>query len=354
MDKFHFYPVSLPCEFDFTISRGTTKVAEHVFVELTYVYRGEKFIGMGEAVPSAFYGSTQASVLEFFSWIQDENLLAPLTPFDIQTFNETMRQFSGHMPAKAALEMALYDLLGQVTGQPLYKLWGLDAKAIPRSSYTIGIADLETVRRKTETALERGYNILKVKVGGEEDLETLALIRDIVPHDTRIRVDANAAWLPEDAIALLPKLLDFGVEFVEEPLQLDVPIADRLRVKEASPLPIIADESVHTLKDVPLVSLWNDGINLKLTKTGGLSEAIRMIHAARAHSLSIMLGCFAESSLSITAFAHLAPLVDYLDLDGGLLLADDPIDGVRWEGNQLFLPERPGLGVRKVPGTLAS
>lgn len=347
MEQFRFYPIDLPCEFDFTISRGTQKVARHVFVELTYSNQGKTFTGMGEAVPCEFYGETQESVLDFLSWVKEENLLEPLTPFDIQRFNETFRQFPGHMSAKAALEMALYDLLGQIAGQPLYRLLGLDPEKIPKSSYTIGIADLGEIRQKTQTALERGYDILKVKVGGPADLETLATIRSMVPDSVRIRVDANAAWFPNEAIDMFPRLLEHGVEFVEEPLQLDVPIAERLRVKDASPLPLIADESVHILSDIPLVAQWMDGVNLKLTKTGGLAEAIRMIHAARAHDLSIMLGCFVESSLSITAFAHLASLVDYLDLDGALLLANDPIQGVRWEGNQLYLPEKPGLGIEK-------
>lgn len=347
MDAFTFYPVELPCEFDFTISRGTQTVARHVFVELTYTHHGKTYTGMGEAVPSEFYGNTQESVLDFLSWVKEQHLLAPLNPFDIQKFNDTIRHFPGHMPAKAAIEMALYDLLGQITDLPVYRLLGLNPQVIPKSSYTIGIADPETIRHKTTVALERGYDILKVKVGGPEDIKTLELIRSIVPESVMIRVDANAAWLPDDAIRIFPLLVDFGVEFVEEPLQLEVPMSERQRVKEHCPLPILADESVHTLTDVPLVAQWVDGINLKLTKTGGLTEALRMIHAARASNLSIMLGCFAESSLSITAFAHLAPLVDYLDLDGGLLLADDPIDGVRWEGNQLFLPERPGLGIQK-------
>lgn len=346
MMQLRFYPVDLACEFDFTISRGTQSVAQHVFVELTYEHNGQTYTGMGEAVPSAFYGDTRESVSEFLSWIQEEKLLDALTPFDIQVFNETFRQFSGHMPAKAAIEMALYDLLGQITGQPLYRLLGLNAGNIPKSSYTIGIAEPDLVRHKTQVALERGYDILKIKLGGPQDLKTLEIVRDEVPDTVTLRVDANAAWLPDEAIAMFPALLDLGVEFVEEPLQLDVPLKDRLRVKESSPLAILADESVHTLRDVPIAAQWVDGINLKLTKTGGIYEALRMIHAARAHELSIMLGCFAESSLSITAFAHLAPLVDYLDLDGGLLLANDPVEGVRWEGNRLSLPDKPGLGIR--------
>lgn len=347
MVQMTFYPVDLPCEFDFTISRGTTKVAKHVFLELTYAQNGKTYTGLGEAVPCEFYGETQESVMDFLYWVKDENLLEPLTPCDIQTFNDTFQQIPGHMPAKAAIEMALYDLMGQIANQPLYRLLGLDTNKVPRSSYTIGIAEPDVIKQKTQVALERGYDILKVKVGGPRDLETLEIIRSIVPDSVTIRVDANAAWLPDDAIKLFPTLMDFGVEFVEEPLQLDVPIAERHRVKEASPLPLIADESVHILTDVPVVAQWSDGINLKLTKTGGLTEALRMIHAARAHNLSIMLGCFVESSLSITAFAHLAPLVDYLDLDGGLLLAEDPVEGVHWQGNQILLPNAPGLGVQK-------
>ncbi len=354
MVQLKYYPVELPCEFDFTISRGTQKVARHVFVELTCGHAGRTLTGLGEAVPCEYYGTTQQSVLDFLDWVQEENLLDPLTPFDLQKFNDTMTQIPGQMPAKAALEMALYDLMGQVTGQPVFRLLGLDPARVPRSSYTIGIASLEEVKHKTQVALERGYDILKVKVGGPNDLDTLEAIRGAVPESVTIRVDANAAWTVDEAIKMYPLLLDFGVEFVEEPLQPDLPIKERQRVKESCPMTIIADESVHTLTDIPVVAQWADGVNLKLTKTGGLTEALRMIHAARAHSLSIMLGCFVESSLSITAFAQLAPLVDFLDLDGGLLLAEDPVEGVQWKGNQLYLPERPGLGVRKKSVGVAS
>ena len=345
MKAFRFKPVDLPCEFDFTISRGTQRVARHVFVELDYVHNGTVHTGYGEATPCEFYGETQETVLAFYETLQTQNFWQDYTPFDLQRFQAALAGYTHQQAAKAGLEMAVYDLLGKIAGLPLYKLWGLNADKPLRSSYTIGLADLATVRHKTQVALDRGYDILKVKVGGPANLEILAAIRELAPPPVTIRVDATAAWEPDDALGLFPALVEFNVEFVEEPLKLSVGLEDRLRVKAASPLPIIADESVHTLRDIPNVAPWAHGVNLKLTKTGGLGEALRMIHAARAHDLRIMLGCFVESSLAITAMAHLAPLVDYLDLDGGLLLAHDPVQGLRWEGNQLFLPPGPGLGI---------
>jgi L-alanine-DL-glutamate epimerase-like enolase superfamily enzyme len=338
--------LELPLEFTFAISRSSKDVAYTVLVELTTEYNGQRYTGLGEAVPTRFYGEDPNTVMDFYEQIKVEGLLEGLDPFNIQDLCERFTGYTRHRAARAAIDMAVYDIQGKILGIPLYQLWGLDPNRAPKTSYTIGLAGLETVRHKTEVALSRGYDILKVKLGGPEDLKTLALIRQLAPEAT-IRADANAAWTLDDALRMLPELVRFGVEFVEEPLHLKKSKeADYERLREETPLPLMADESCHTLRDIPRCAAFFHSVNLKPTKTGGLTEALRMIHAARAHDLKIMLGCFTETSVSNTAFAHLSPLVDYADLDGGLLLANDPFDGVKFVGNQIRLPQRPGIGVR--------
>jgi L-alanine-DL-glutamate epimerase-like enolase superfamily enzyme len=346
--------MELPLEFTFAISRSAKDVAYTVLVEWTLEYQGKAYTGLGEAVPSRFYGEDPNTVVDFYQRIEVEGILADVDPFNFQEFEDRFSGFVKYRAARSALDAALHDIQGQIVGMPLYRLWGLDPSRCPKTSYTIGLADLEMIRHKTEVALSRGYDILKVKLGGPEDMATLKLIRQIAPQAT-IRADANAAWTLEEAFALLPQAAALGVEFVEEPLKLKSPVEHYARLKEESPLPLMADESCHTLRDIPFCAEYFHSVNLKPTKTGGLREAMRMIHAARASDLKIMLGCFTETSVANTAFAHLSPLVDYADLDGGLLLANDPFDGVKFEGNHIRLPSRPGIGVvpkSPVPGNL--
>jgi L-Ala-D/L-Glu epimerase len=340
------HPLDIPYEFTFTISRHSHTHATTVIVEISYEHQGQIFIGLGEAVPSLFYGEDAASVLAFYELLNQKKILSDLTPFDIQKLQDRLKSLEGHMAAKAAIDMAFYDLQGKLLDLPLWKLWGLDPQHIPKSSYTIGIADLDTVKRKTEIALSRGYNVLKVKLGSPNDVALFQAIRNMAPHpDVTMRVDANAAWDVDNAIEICQLLQENHVEFVEEPLKLTSTDADYEKLKRQSPLPLMADESCQTLKDIPRCAQYFHAINLKHTKTGGLTEAMRMIHAARAHQLTIMLGGFGESSLSITAFAQLSPLVDYCDLDGALLMAEDAYEGITFTGSHFTLPNRPGLGV---------
>lgn len=346
--------LELPLEFTFTIARASTDVARTVLVELTTVYEGTSYTGLGEAVPAAFYGETPDSVRAFYEQVRAKKLLAGLDPFNIQELEARLDQIPEHRAAKAAIDAAVYDIQGKILAMPLYRLWGLDPSRAPKTSYTIGIAEPDLVRHKTQVAVGRGYDILKVKLGGPQDWETLCLVRDVLQEEapqTTLRVDANAAWTLDHALDMLPRLANLGVEFIEEPLRLESLEADYQTLKDQSPLPLMADESCHILTDIPRCSRFFHAINLKPTKTGGLTEARRMIHAARAHGLKIMLGCFTETSVANTAFAQLSPLVDYADLDGSLLLAQDPFDGMTFEGSQIRLPSRPGIGVvAKTPG----
>ncbi|PSQ66088.1 MAG: dipeptide epimerase, partial [Halobacteriales archaeon SW_9_67_24] len=249
--------------------------------------------------------------------------------------------------ARCAISIALHDLVGKRLDLPLYRYWGLDADETVSTSYTIGLDSIERMREKTATAVDAGHSILKVKLGTERDREIMAAVRDAA-SDARIRVDANEAWTPPEAVDMIETLAAFDVEFVEQPVPVDS--SDGLRyVHERSALPIAADESCVTLADVPRIADRADIANIKLMKCGGLREAKRMIHAARAHGLEVMLGCMIESNAAIAAGCHLAPLLDYADLDGSLLLADDPYAGVPMADGEVDLVggDRPGTGARE-------
>lgn len=344
--QLQYHTIDIPYEFTFTISRQSHTHVRNVIVQLVYEVGGQTYIGLGESVPSQFYGENAETVCHFYDQLMECGTLSGLTPFDIQKLEERLRGFEGNLAAKSAIDQAFYDLQGKVTGMPVWQLWGLDAEKTPKSSYTIGIADLDTVKRKTEVALSRGYDVLKVKLGSPNDVTLFETIRAMAPHpEITMRVDANAAWNVDDAIEICKLLAEHHVEFVEEPLKLSSTDEDYARLKAHAALPLMADESCHTLKDIPRCAKYFHHINLKHTKTGGLTESMRLIHAAKAHDMKIMLGGFGETSLSITAFAQLASLVDYCDLDGALLMAEDAYEGIQWRGSRFILPDRPGLGV---------
>lgn len=335
-------PLDLHLATAFRISRSVQHVARNVLVELT----SNGVTGVGEAAPSAYYGETRETVLavlpRLIEGLGDD---AGHIEDAHDTFDRLLHH--GNAAAKAALDMALLDVLGKQVGAPVYRLFGLNPDRAPHTSFTIAIASPADMAERAAAAA-REFPILKVKLGAEADLDTIRAIRDVT--DATIRVDANAAWTPKDAIRLITRLEPLGVEFVEQPVAASDLEGLRL-VRDNSPLPIFADESCVTLEDIPSVAGCADGINIKLMKCGGVSRALAMIHAARAHHLKVMLGCMIESSLAITAAAHLSPLVDYADLDGALLIRDDPFDGVRVERGKLVLPDRPGLGVvRRVDG----
>ncbi|WP_137291394.1 dipeptide epimerase [Natronorubrum halophilum] len=332
---------SLPLEYPFTIARGTTTETEVVTVR---VEDDDGNVGIGGAGPSSHYGETAATVEAVLP-----DLLAVVEavddPHNLARIERRMRETVERNPAaRTAVSIACHDLAAKRLDVPLYRYWGIDPADTLETSYTIGLDETETMREKTETALERGYGILKVKLGTDRDIEIVRTIRSVAP-DVRLFVDANEAWTPREAVAKIDRLAEFDLEFVEQP----VPAENRegLRfVYERSALPIAADESCITLEDIPRIADRCDIANLKLMKCGGLREAKRMIHAARAHGLEVMCGCMTESNASIAAACHLAPLLDYADLDGSLLLADDPYGGVPLSDGRIDLDglERPGTG----------
>ncbi|WP_049987170.1 dipeptide epimerase [Halobellus rufus] len=339
-----FERVSLPLADAFTISRGTQEVAENVVVRVT---DDEGRTGVGGAAPSGHYGETPETVeavlpelLEVVESVGD--------PHAIERIERELRTVVEDNPAaRAAVDVALHDLAAKRLDVPLYRQWGLDPDRAPKTSFTIGLDTTERMREKTREAVDDGYDVLKVKLGTDRDEEIVAAVREEAP-DARIRVDANEAWTPREAVRMTERLDAYDVEFVEQPVPATDP--DGLKfVYERSALPIAADESCVTLPDVPAVADRTDIVNLKLMKTGGLAEARRMIHAARAHGLEVMLGCMIESNASIAAACHLAPLLDYADLDGALLLDDDEYAGVPIEGSEIRLADvdRPGTGARR-------
>jgi L-alanine-DL-glutamate epimerase-like enolase superfamily enzyme len=223
----------------------------------------------------------------------------------------------------------------------LYRVWGLDPRRAPVSSFTIGLDTPERLRVKVAEAAP--YPVLKIKLGTDRDEAILATIREIT--DKPLRVDANAGWSRARAHAMLPVLKAHGVEFVEQPLAPD-DVEGLAQLRRAGVLPIVVDESCIVARDIPRLAGAVDGINIKLAKCGSLREALRMIATARAHGLLVMVGCMIETSLGITAAAHFTPLVDAADLDGAALTVNDPFVGATIDGGRITLPDRPGLGVR--------
>jgi L-alanine-DL-glutamate epimerase-like enolase superfamily enzyme len=321
----------------FIIARGGS--SEHRTVMVRLIDRDGRE-GWGEAAPASYYGESPETVL---AALQSYATVLPADPFDLE--NAERAQYvlmNRNASARAALSTALHDLVGKRLGVPLYRLWGLDPDQAPRSTFTIG---LDTAERMHQKVLEaEPYPILKVKLGTDRDIEILKTIRNATHKE--IRVDANCAWTVKQAIRMLPVLEEFGVKALEQPL-----VAEDLdglgEVSRRSSIPVIADESCETAADIPRLVGKVDGINIKLAKCGSLREALRMIALARAHHLTVMVGCMIESSLAITAAAHFTPLVDLVDLDGAALLAEDPFVGATIASGQVRLPSGPGLGVTR-------
>lgn len=329
-------PLDLKLHVPFTIARGTRLFASNVQVQLA----DGDHTGIGEAAPNPHYGELQATALAFLQ--QAASALDGQIP-PITTLHTILNRVARLNPAaKAAIDMAAYDLLGKRLGIPLYEILGLDPTLAPRTSYTIGIDTPAIMADKATEA--SAYPILKVKVGTPHDDANLEAIRSVRP-DAVIRVDANEAWNPKEAVERLEELSIYDLEFAEQP----VPGHDLEGlgyVRSAISLPIIADESCVVPADVPRVAPYVDGINIKLMKCGGIYPALQMIHLARAHNLKVMMGCMIESSLAVTAAAQLSPLLDWADLDGNLLVDDDPYRGVTVAEGKLVLPAGPGLGVQ--------
>lgn len=328
-------PIDLKLSTPFRISRGVQYTSPNVIVQIDH----EEFVGYGEASPSEYYGespeTTLACIALFAGNLGD-------SPFLIEDILQRLSKIIGLNPsAKAAVDMAIYDIMGKMIGIPVYKLLGLNPAHTPYTSFTIGIDTPSQMAKKALMA--KDFPVLKIKLGTKHDIEILKAIRDV--SNAVIRVDANTGWTPKEAIKMINAMVPYNIELVEQPVPAR-DLAGMKLIRDNVPVPIIADESCVTVEDIPRVADCVDGINIKLMKCGGINHALKMIHVARAHNLRVMLGCMIESSLAITAAAHLSPLVDYADLDGHLLIEDDPYIGIAVEHGKLILPDEPGLGVK--------
>ena len=294
--------------------------------------------GIGEGAAVAYHGETQQGIMDYLASVADR---MGDDPFQIEDILNGLPP--GSPAARAAIDIALHDVWGKRLGQPLYRLFGLNPDRMPPTSFTIAIDAPDAMARR---AKESGLPIIKIKLGGGEDDE--AIVRAIrEATQAKLRVDANAGWTREQAAALIPRLAQYDVEFVEQPLPAgDIEGLRGLRAQKLG-VPIFADEPIKTAKDVAAHAGAIDGVVIKLMKSGGLREALRAIATARALGMQIMIGCMVETSVGVTAAAHLAPLCDYADLDGPLLIGNDPFRGVRYEGARLILPGGPGLGVEQ-------
>lgn len=296
--------------------------------------------GLGEAAPVAYHHESVEGVIAALQRWQGE--IERLD--DPAAITWLMQRLEGSRAARAAVDIALHDALGKRLGASVAQLLGLRRLPLPPTSFTIAITAPDELLARVQEAAQ--YPILKVKLGTDRDLEIVRTIHAVAPHAT-IRVDANEAWSVEQALLLIPQLAELGVELVEQPLAVDNLDGLHALKRAKLPLPIVADESVKGSADIVRLADAVDGVNIKIMKTGGLQGALAAIHTARSCSLKVMLGCMVETSLGATAAAYLAGLADWVDLDGPLLIANDPFSGLRFNGAELTLPDEPGLGVRR-------
>lgn len=321
-----------------TIARNSSDYKDNVFV---YIEK-DGVTGMGEAAPNVRYKEDAATTMLRIRAV--EEVLARHSFFHYSTLIPELRaRITDQNCAVAALDMAIFDWLGKAMGQPLHHILGSDPARMPLTSYSIGIDTIENMQKKVEEAAD--MPIYKIKLGKDNDREIIRGIREVT--DKPIRVDANEGWKDrEQALKQIEWLAGQNIEFVEQPMP-EAQLTDMLWLKERSPLPLFADESAHTARDIPRLAGAFHGINIKLMKSCGLLEGLSMVHTARALEMQIMLGCMVESSLAISAAAQLAPQTDYIDLDGNLLLKHDPFSGLDQENGRIRLSSLPGVGVNR-------
>ena len=331
--------------FPLTISRGTTTQTTNLWLRL----EADGIEGWGEASPFSLIKGQREDTNALLAEIEIiSTTLQQYSPFDRQKIEEILQESQTSSSVCAAIDVALFDWLGKRNNLPLWRIWGLDSRRIPPTSITVGIDSPEIVRKRVRDWMEIfSPKIVKVKLGNpagiEADKAMLLAIRQEIPT-VNLTVDANGGWNLTSAITMCHWLKQQEVIYVEQPLPVSED-ENLLTLYQQSPLPIFVDESCRTSRDIPRLASSVHGINIKLMKAGGLTEAIRMIQVAKACNLQVMYGCYSDSSLANTAMCHLAPLADYLDLDSHLNLTDDPFTGVIFKAGRLRLNDLPGLGV---------
>ncbi|HUV38202.1 MAG TPA: dipeptide epimerase [Planctomycetota bacterium] len=340
--KLTAHPVTLAASHGmFRIARAEITSIENVVIEIEH----DGVVGIGEAAPSIYYfGETAETVVKTVAAAGE---IVGDDPFLIEDVTARLREAFPEAPAAVCgIDLALHDLVGKLLDVPLYRLLGLNPDRTPVTSFTIGIETPEVMAERAAAVTD--FKVLKIKIGTRHDDAILSAIRDVT--DLPLRVDANIGWTKEEAVENINRIARYDIQFVEQPVVPGDNAALRW-IRERVSLPIMSDESSLTLADLPGLVGCVDLVNVKLMKCGGIREALRMIGFAHAHGMGVMLGCMLETSIAITAAAHLSPLVEYADLDGNYLIANDPYEGVTLGDGRLILPDRPGLGVRERGGT---
>ena len=334
-----FYPYELQLAHNFTVASYSRTTTPGVQVEVEY----DGIVGYGEASIPPYLGHTVESVCAFLSKVDLAQFCSPFLLEDIMSYLDTISP--GDAPAKAAIDIALHDLTGKLLGAPLYQIFGYNPSKAGSTTFTIGIDTPEVVRQKTLECAGR-FRILKIKVGLDSDEQMIRTIRSVT--DLPLAVDANQGWKDRSkALDEIYWLKENGVVLVEQPLPKER-LDDTAWLTERSPLPIVADEAIQRLKDIPAIKGVYSGINIKLMKCTGLLEARKMIAYARAEGMMVMLGCMTETSCACTAAAQLAPAADFCDIDGNLLISNDLFKGVTVSDGLLQIPSGPGLGLTKI------
>ncbi|MCM1066478.1 MAG: dipeptide epimerase [Muribaculaceae bacterium] len=331
-----FRPYELQLRHAFNLARSQRTTTPDVQVEIEF----DGIVGYGEASMPPYLGESVASVTEFLGKL---DLSQFSDPFRIEDIHEYMDSVApNNRAAKAAVDIALHDLTGKIMGQPWYKVWGLDPQKAPCTSFTISYdTKPDEMRKKIEETAP--YKVVKIKMGLDHDKETVEALRRYT--DVPICVDANQGWSDrEKALEMCHWLAERGCLFVEQPMDRNA-FDDTAWLRERSPLPIIADEALQRLPDVRRMAQAYDGINIKLMKSTGMHEAYQMAVLARALGMKVMLGCMTETSCAVSAASQLAPLADWADLDGNLLIANDIFDGMKIVDGKITIPDRPGIGV---------
>jgi len=332
--SFHIHPLRL--KHAFTVATCSRTETPDVLVML----EEGGIVGYGEASLPPYLGETVESVTGFLRRVDMDQFHDPFLKEEILDYVEHVA--AGNTAAKAAIDIALHDWIGRALGQPLFRLWGLNPGRTPQTTYTIGIDTPERVRYKVRE-VEGRFHRLKVKVGSGNDRLLVESIRQV--SDLPLTVDANQGWTErEAALDMIYWLQERGVVLIEQPLPKNR-LDDLAWLTERSPLPIVADESVQRLRDLPRLQGIVHGVNIKLMKCTGLHEARKMIIVARSLGLQVMLGCMTETSCAVSAAAQLSPLADWADLDGNLLISNDPFDGMTLENGRIRLPDTPGIGI---------
>ena len=334
--KLRFRPYDLQLKHVFTIANSSRTTTPVMLTEIEF----DGLIGYGEASMPPYLGESQKSAAEFLSKVDLSSFSDPFEMEDIIQYIDSLSV--GNYAAKASVDIALHDLIGKIVQQPWHKLWGLNRTKTPNTSFTIGIDTPEVVKDKVREA--DVYKILKVKLGRDNDKEMIKTIRSVT--DKPICVDVNQGWKDKHlALEMIQWLATQGVVFVEQPMN-KLAIDDIAWLTQNSPLPIIADEAVQTVKDVAGINKIYSGINIKLMKCGGMRNAWKMANMAKALGMKVMIGCMTETSCAISAAAQLSPLADWADLDGNLLISNDIYEGTQVVNGKVILSDLPGIGIR--------